>query len=944
MKDIARRVLSDLDRREALKLLAGGATLALGSCGRPPEQVVPYVEMPERLTPGVPLRFASALALGGFARGVIVTSMEGRPIKVDGNPRHPASLGATDIFAEAAIMSLADPDRLKTARKGEQIAAWSAFEAALLNQMEQERARHGAGLCILTNRVTSPTLRRQIDALIAGFPEAKWYRYEPIDDDAPRAGATQAFGRALTAVPRFADARVVLALDTDPLGSGPEQVRFAHDFVAARQARTAQDFLRLYAVEAGWTLTGANADHRLALQPILVRNVALAVAGALGATVPEVSLPPAAERLAHAAAADLKARAGQALVLAGRRQPPEVHALCHWINAQLRAPVDYIDPIDPAPFGHAEALRTLADELSARKVETLLIVGANPAYDAPGELRLGEAIAAVPFSARLGLHDDETAGRCTWRLPLAHPLETWSDLRAHEGSASIVQPLIRPLYDSRTAHQLLALVAGGSAGSGYDEVRATWAAQADADFDGWWRRTLQDGVVADSAAKPVAPPAAKLPSMAPAANTTTGTFALTLDPDPSLWDGSDANNALLQECPKPLVTQVWGNALHVSAADARRLGLVDGSAVRLQSGSLALEAPILVRAGQAAGTIAASLGHGRTRAGAIGNGIGFDVYAWRKLDSPWLIENVTLALTGRSQNLLLTQHHFALEGEARDLQPRLTLADLAHGYRPADRVNENLPTLYAPLQQGGDGYAWAMAIDTTACTGCNACVVACQAENNVPVVGPDEIAMGRDMHWLRIDAYAVDGRPGFSPTPCMHCEHAPCEPVCPVAASVHDFEGLNVQVYNRCVGTRFCESNCPYKVRRFNFFGYADGQEYADLGADSVKAAFNPDVTVRTRGVMEKCTYCVQRISRARRASEKEDRRIRDGEVVTACQAACPTRAIRFGNLNDAATEVVALREKPESYALLGHLGTRPRTTYLARLRNPNPALDGAQS
>jgi Fe-S-cluster-containing dehydrogenase component len=935
--------MSDPDRRAALKLLASGAALALGACGRPPERVVPYVEMPERLTPGISLRFASALALGGFARGVIVTSAEGRPIKVDGNPRHPASLGATDIFAEAAIMSLADPDRLKTVRRGGEIAAWSAFEAALLAQMEQERARHGAGLRILTSRITSPTLLRQIDALTKAYPEAKWYRYEPVDDDAARAGATLAFGRPLTALPRLADARAVLALDADPLGAGPEQIRFAHDFVAGRQARAAQDFLRLYAAEPGWTLTGANADHRVALAPGLIRNVALAVAGALGATVPAAPLPTEAERFARAAAADLAARPGQVLVLAGRRQGAEVHALCHWINAQLRAPVDHIEPVDPAPMGHGEALRALAGELTARKVETLLIIGANPAYDAPGELHLAEAIAAVPFSARLGLHDDETAARCTWRLPLAHPLESWSDLRAHEGTASIVQPLIRPLYDGRTAHDVLALFAGTEVPSAYDAVRTTWAPHAGGDFDGWWRQTLEDGVVADSAAKPVAPPVVNLPAVAPA-QATAGTFTLTLDPDPSLWDGSEANNPLLQECPKPFDKQVWGNALHLSEEDTRRLDLVDGDVVQLRDGSRILEAPILVRAGQAAGTIAASLGHGRSRAGAIGTGIGFDVYGWRRLDAPWLIDDVTLGRTDRTENLLLTQRAFVLEGEAAELQPRLTLAQLAQGQRLIDRPCDQPPTLYTRPPPADARYAWAMAIDTTACIGCNACVVACQAENNVPVVGPAEIAMGRDMHWLRVDTYLVDGRPGFSPLPCMHCEHAPCEPVCPVAASIHDSDGLNVQVYNRCVGTRFCQSNCPYKVRRFNFFGYADGQEYANLGAETVKAAFNPDVTVRARGVMEKCTYCVQRISRARRTAETEDRAVRDGEVVTACQAACPTRAIHFGNLKDPSAAIHAQRDKPESYALLGHLGTRPRTTYLARLRNANDHLDGAQS
>jgi Fe-S-cluster-containing dehydrogenase component len=407
-----------------------------------------------------------------------------------------------------------------------------------------------------------------------------------------------------------------------------------------------------------------------------------------------------------------------------------------------------------------------------------------------------------------------------------------------------------------------------------------------------------------------------------------------LGPDPSIWDGSVANNAWLQECPKPLTKQVWGNALHVSKAQAAKLGLADGNVVRLRCAQGTLEAPVLVRPGQADQTIETTIGYGRTLAGAIGNGIGFDLNALRRLDTPWVIDGVDIARTGRQQDLLLTQHHFQLQGEARELQPRFSLAELAQGRaahlpKPCDTP----PTLYP--RHDSDTYAWAMVIDAGACTGCNACVVACQSENNVPIVGPAEIAVGRDMHWLRIDSYLVDERPGFSPIPCMHCEHAPCEPVCPVAASIHDSEGLNLQVYNRCVGTRFCESNCPYKVRRFNFFGYADGQEYANLGAESIRAMFNPDVTVRARGVMEKCTYCVQRISGARRSAERENRTLGPDEVRTACQNACPTRAISFGDLNQADAEINRGKADPRHYALLGHLGTRPRTTYLADLRNP---------
>jgi molybdopterin-containing oxidoreductase family iron-sulfur binding subunit len=925
---------SAIDRRATLRLFASGAALALASCGHPAEEIVPYVEMPERLVPGIPLRFATALPLAGYARGVIVTSIEGRPIKIDGNPRHPASLGSTDVFAEANVLSLYDPDRSKAVRKGTDILAWSAFEAALLARIEQARSRQGAGLAVLTARVTSPTLIGQIAALQKSLPQTMWYRSDPVDDDAARTGAIQAFGRPLTAIPRFADARVTLMLDADPIGPGPEQIRFSRDIIGARQSREAAEFLRIYVVEPSWTLTGALADHRLPLPCELIRNIALVIARDLGAAVADVSLPDDAMSFARAASADLKSRAGRAIMLAGRRQAAEVHALCNYINARLQAPVDFISPVDPVTLGHGASLQALAADIHAGKIQSLIIIDANPVYDAAGDLQLAAVIASVPFSAHLGLYDDETATRCTWHLPLTHPLESWSDLRAFDGTASIVQPLIRPLYDTRTAHELLAFMGGAINASAHDLVRATWQSQAGAgNFAGWWRQTLQDGVVANSAAAKVAAPNPALPRLEPSESSKH--FTLTLAPDPSIWDGSVANNAWLQECPKPFTKEVWGNALQISATDGKRLGLVNGDVVQLKAAQATIETPVVVFDGQADGAIAATIGYGRTEAGAIGNDVGVNFSRLRNSSARWTITDIEVTRAGRNQNLLNTQLFFDLKGEAKNLQPRITLADLAKGHALFAAVDSNPPTLYPPHNY--DTYKWAMVIDTSACIGCNACVVACQAENNVPVVGPDQIAMGRDMHWLRIDDYIVDGKPGFSPVPCMQCEHAPCEPVCPVAASIHDSEGLNVQVYNRCVGTRFCESNCPYKVRRFNFFGYADGEEYADLGADIFKAVFNPNVTVRSRGVMEKCTYCVQRISVARRAAEKENRSIRSGDVVTACQAACPTRAISFGDLNNSASSVIALRHEPHSYALLGDLGTRPRTTYLARISNPNP-------
>jgi molybdopterin-containing oxidoreductase family iron-sulfur binding subunit len=930
---------ADLDRRSALKFLASGLVLTLTSCRKPQEEIVPYVDMPERLLPGEPLKFATTMALGGYGRGVLATSVDGRPIKIEGNPRHPASLGATDVFAEAEILSLYDPGRSKAPRHGDDIASWNAFAGALRVQMEREQARRGAGLRIVTGRVTSPTLLRQIDDVLKQLPEARWYRYEPVSDDAFLAGAALAFGRPLTALPRLADASVIVTLDADPLGPGPRQIADGRAFAQGRKP-DAKPFSRLYAVEPDWSLTGANADHRLAMHPSLIRNIAIALAAALRGEQTPAEMPADAGKFVRAAVADLTANKGHALVLAGLRQPAEVHALCHWINAWLEAPVDWIELVDPNGLTHAETLKTFSGELHQSDIETLLIAGVNPAYDLLS-FGVDDALRRVPFTAHLGLHDDETAALCQWHLPLSHALESWSDLRAFDGAASIVQPLIRPLYDTRTMHDVVAMAAGQLSPSPYDMVRQTWATQASGDFDYWWRRALHDGVIANSAAPPVAVNAPNLPDVAPAK--AAGGVTLVFAPDAAIWDGHYANNAWLQECPRPLTKEVWGNSIAIAPATAARLGVGDGDVVEVTQDRRVLRGPVRICDGMANDVMAAALGYGRTHAGAIGNGIGFAVNALRSAQSPWLVDGVGVKPTGARTFVASTQHQFKLEGESKDLLPILTVVELAQGKTPADHDDESKPTLLPPVKT--DTYAWAMVIDTTACIGCNACVVACQAENNVPVVGPAEIARGRDMHWLRIDSYVEDAQqPGFQPVPCMHCEHAPCEPVCPVAASVHDGEGLNVQVYNRCIGTRFCQANCPYKVRRFNYFGYADGQEYGDLGAEVVTAAHNPDVSVRARGVMEKCTYCVQRISRARRIAEKEDRTIADGDIVTACQAACPTQAIHFGDHSDKASRVNALRGEPHHYALLGHLGARPRTTYLARLRNPSPALQEPQT
>jgi molybdopterin-containing oxidoreductase family iron-sulfur binding subunit len=801
------------------------------------------------------------------------------------------------------------------------------------------RQRSGEGFRLLTGHVTSPTLLRQIDELLQMFPSAKWHAYNPVDTDNEQSGSILAFGRGLKTVPRLERARVLVALDADPLGHGPDQLRHARGFAAQRQAQ-AGTFSRIYSIEAAPTLTGTKADHRIALQPREINEVAIAIARSLGADIRDASLPDHAMRIARQAAADLSANQDGAVVLVGPTLPPEIHALGHWINGRLKAPVDMIEAGLTAGGRRPDSLRDLVRDLDAGEVDQLVMIGVNPGYDAPADLEFADHSSKAGFRLHLGCYVDETAALSNWHVPQTHELEAWSDLRSSEGTASLVQPLIRPLFRSWTDHELLALLRGQGDASPYDLVRETWRAQAGADFEGWWKHALHGGVIAGSAAI-VAAGEPKLPDIAAAGPTDTA-MTLVLRPDPCLWDGSFANNAWLQECPKPLTKQVWGNALAFNPRRAAKLGISSGDVVTLTAAGRQIDAPVVIEPGVADEVVSLTIGYGRSKVGAIGNGIGTNAYALRTISSSWTVSDVTIAKTGRREEILTTQNIVRTMEDVRELYPRRDLAEAANTPAKASAEPSLLPER---VRFNEDGHAWAMVIDAAVCIGCNACVVACQAENNVAVVGPEEVARGRDMHWLRVDVYdhgtEANPKPGFQPVPCMHCEQAPCEPVCPVAASVHDGEGLNLQVYNRCIGTRFCEANCPYKVRRFNFFGYADGEEYANLGFEAYRGQKNPEVTVRTRGVMEKCTYCIQRISAARRAAERENRSIGLDEVRTACQSACPTRAITFGDLQQTGAAVKRLKADPRHYALLGHLGTRPRTTYLADVRNPAPGLDG---
>jgi molybdopterin-containing oxidoreductase family iron-sulfur binding subunit len=934
------------DRRDFLRLMAASLALAgVTACTRQPvEKIVPYVRAPEEFVPGRPLFYATALTLGGLARGVLVESHMGRPTKIEGNPQHPASLGATDVLSQASLLTLYDPDRSRTLTQLGEIRPWTSFLSALRLALEGQRGRRGAGIRILTGTVTSPTLARQLRDVLARFPEARWHQYEPVSGDAAREGARLAFGAPMAVQHRLEGADVILSLDGDFLTCGPAHLRAVREFSDRRRPEAAGGMNRLYAVESSPTNTGASADHRLAVRASEVESVARAVASALGAAPAGPSLSPRAAAWTAALAADLKRAAGRSCVIAGEHASSQVHWLAHAMNGvlgNLGTTVIVTDPVEAEPVDQAQSIAELARAMDAGSVEVLLILGGNPVFDAPADLDFAGRMDRVKFRARLGLYDDETSRLCHWHVPEAHTLETWGDARAYDGTVTLQQPLIAPLYGGHSAHELLAAFTDQPERTSYQILRAHWQAQGAAGgFETFWRRSLHDGVVAGTAlpAKSVSvrPPAAATAAPPPA---DVDGLEINLRPDPWIHDGRFANNGWLQELPRPLTKLAWDNALLLSPATAQRLGLQREDLVEISSGGRRVTVPVWIQPGQPDRCATLHFGQGRRRAGRVGTGVGVDVYPLRTLASPWTIPSAQVRRTGGRQALACTQLHHGMEG--RDIVRSRTVGELrrgdSHGAEAGHETSEDL-SLHPPYEY--KGYAWGMAIDLSACVGCNACVVACQAENNIPVVGRREVLRGREMHWIRVDRYyagsADDPETYFQPLPCMHCERAPCEPVCPVGATVHSAEGLNDMVYNRCIGTRYCSNNCPYKVRRFNFFHYAKTLRQAPL-----QLLPNPDVTVRSRGVMEKCTYCVQRINAARIDAEREGRRVRDGEIQTACQQVCAARAITFGDVNDRGGAVAALKRDPRNYSLLEELGTVPRTTYLAAVRNPNPELAG---
>lgn len=939
------------DRRRFLQLGIASLGLAgLTACTRQPiEKIVPYVRQPEEVVPGVPSFYATAFTIGGWAQGLLAESHEGRPTKVEGNPQHPASLGGASAYAQATVLELYDPDRAQVVTKLGDIQTWKAFSDALLMAVGSQKEAKGAGLRVLTPHVTSPSLRAQIAALLAKYPEAKWISWEPAGRHEVEAGARKAFGQAVDVRYDFTRADVVVSLDADFLTQGPFAIRYAKDFAPRRRPGDAMN--RFYAAESTPTPTGTVADHRVAIRPSAVPALVLALGTELG--VPGFTKGAALDaKLATwvaAAAKDLKAKAG--VVVLGDHAPEAAHTAVHAINAFLGAigkTVLLADAVAPAPQEDSvAAIGELLKDIAAKKVDALLVLGGNPLFDSPADQDLCKPFLEVPFRAYVGLYANETAEYCPWVVPEAHPLETWGDACALDGTVTIQQPLIEPLYEGRSALEVLSILLDETPRKAYDVVKGTWAAKRGGPgFEAAWRKALHDGLLDGTAseAKVLAPKpdavAKALEALAAAKPGAAGSLEVAFRPDPGVYDGRFANSGWLQEIPRPLSKLTWDNAAILAPATAQRLGVASEDVVTVSVGGASVALPVVIQPGQAADVVTLHLGYGRTRAGRVGNGVGTNVNPIRFASGLWLAPSADLKKTGRTTPLSHTQQHFRMEDRA--LVRHASLEEWKHHPEFAKHA-AHLPGMGESMFQPGFEYkkrAWGLSIDLSSCTGCNACVVACQAENNIPIVGKEQVRRNREMQWIRIDQYYegtdIDAPAAIhhQPAMCMQCEQAPCEVVCPVAATVHGAEGLNEMAYNRCVGTRYCSNNCPYHARRFNFL------EYNGTVSAVEKLGKNPEVTVRSRGVMEKCTFCIQRVNRARIVAEREGRPVKDGEVRTACQQTCPSDAIVFGDINDPLSAVAALKKDPRDYALLSELNTRPRATYLAKVRNPNPELE----
>ncbi len=926
--------------------------LAVGCFRQPLQKIIPYGKMPEEIVPGKPLFYATAYPLDGYGAGILVESHMGRPTKIEGNVLHPESLGATDPFAQASVLGLYDPDRSKSLWHKGKLSNWEEFTGAVRLVMARAQATEGRGFRILTPTITSPTFTAQMKRLLEKFPKARWHCHQPIAHDHSREGIKIAFGKDYTPQYDFSKADVIVSFADDFLFRSPAKLRYAREFSQRRNLNEKEASFRmnrLYVMEASPTLTGVAADHRLAIAPSRVEDYLRALARQLGVAVSPVT-PISAEhqRWIDVLAQDLRANKGRSLILVGESLPAACHALQHRLNdvlQNLHATSFFTEPVQA--HGSLD-LPSLVEDINQGQVESLFILGGDPAYTAPVNARFTDALQKVPFRAHLNVNENQTTSLCHWHIPETHFLESWGDICSQDGTITIQQPLIEPLFQGRSCYEVMAALLGDRNVSTYDIVRAYWTQRLNrSEFDATWSKSLRDGVVPHSALprqKVASPSEAKILAAlrGEVAPLEKSAIELVFAPDPTIWDGQFVQNGWLQELPKPLLELCWDNVVLIHPRTAQAIGVQNRDEVEIQRGDYSVVAPLWIHPLQAPSSLTLTLGYGQDRGGRIGSGLGYNAYRVRTTDGLWWTKVTAIKKTGKRVELAITQDEQSNAGydiarhgtlEAFTLKPESFGHDPFEGRLHQPTVSIRVPEV-PPQPEAKE--QWGMAINLNACIGCNACVVACQAENNIPIVGKEEVRRGRIMHWLRVDRYFVGPiekpRTLLQPVPCMHCETAPCELVCPVAATAHSHDGLNQMVYNRCVGTRYCSNNCPYKVRRFNFFSYVDHRPL-------IKMQRNPDVTVRTRGVMEKCTYCIQRIQEKRIDAEIEGRPIADGEVLTACQQVCPTQAIIFGNIKDPTAQVTKLKAQPHNYTVLSELNTRPRTSYLAKIRNPNPAL-----
>ncbi len=1010
----ASELLDSGDRRHFLKVMGASMALAgvgLTGCRRwPEEQILPYAHRPENRMPGVPVQYATAMELGGVSHGLLATSVDGRPIKIEGNPEHPINQGATDSFMQASVLDLYDPDRSRGVLHNGERARWNDFAEWAQSRMAD---RGGNGLAVLCEATNSPSVRAMRDRLRQAHSGTAWHEYEPINNDNEHNGSVLAFGDPHRVQYHLEHANVIVSLDSDFLLNHPAMVKHNRDFAKTRRAMSGSDSMsRLYVCEPGHTLTGANADERLAIRRA---DVALVAARIARAVVPAMSALP--QDIADIDAAfvekiveDLQANRGRSVVIAGPNQPAEVHLLAHAINDALGnagETVTYSRHNDQV--AHVQSLRELTEALDAGNIHTLVIIGGNPAYNAPVDLDFAGKLATLKDNGGTVVHlsdyVDETSQLSEWHINRAHYLEAWGDGRAIDGTISITQPLIEPLFNGRSSVELLAVLAGDELTAGYDIVRRTFSEMTGTNdltsAASPWPRTLHEGILSGTSWEQARPSVNASRHQSRIAEMINGRQApssseleLIFATDQGVYDGRFANNGWLQELPEVMTKLTWDNALLISPAKAKELGVERGDMVTVTVNGRSLDVPVLQLPGHHRESATLALGYGRRLEGRIAEDAGFDAYTLRSTDAMDRA-NATVSKASGTYVLATTQEHHVIDSIAgrgvQDRLPSLLREATLSEYRERPNFVKSQPNLYVahrlslweehfPFHSAnnfeGAPYAWAMSIDLAACTGCSACVVACQAENNIPIVGKDQVNRHREMHWIRVDRYfRVDDtdRPdaeempdavGFMPVPCMHCENAPCEQVCPVAATVHDAEGLNVMVYNRCIGTRYCSNNCPYKVRRFNYFDYhkrdplrktgpvhvqSDYWTKPQAAADPIQQMqFNPEVTVRSRGVMEKCTYCTQRIVNGRikaknrwlKLSDQEKREserimVEDGEITPACAQACPAQAIVFGDLLDPDSRVSKLHAHERTYEMLEEFNVKPRTRYMGNLRNP---------